>query len=98
MDFAERLSLWVSAFDAIGLQASLQSIRTLPAAAEGKAALARSPGTPDLADDFQKVPLGAGPGPSPRLRCQGRMRPTGRMRAMRPITAATWSCSARWNR
>jgi hypothetical protein len=55
MDFAERLSLWVSAFDAIGLQASLQSIRTLPAAAQGKAALAQSPRTPDLADDFQKV-------------------------------------------
>ena len=55
MDFAERLSLWVSAFDAIGLQASLQSIRTLPAAAEGKVAPARGPRTPDLVDDFQKV-------------------------------------------
>ena len=55
MDFAERLSLWVSAFDAIGLQASLQSIRGLDTAADGKAAVARGLRTPDLADDFRKV-------------------------------------------
>jgi hypothetical protein len=53
MDFAERLSLWVSAFDAIGLQASLQSIRGL-GAADG-ATPARTARTPDLADDFQRV-------------------------------------------
>lgn len=30
MDFAERLSLWVSAFDAIGLQGTVQAARTAP--------------------------------------------------------------------
>lgn len=33
MDFAERLSLWLGAFDAIGLQAALQSIRAVETAA-----------------------------------------------------------------
>lgn len=36
MDFAERLSLWVNAFDAIGLRAAHQSIRTLNTAAPGR--------------------------------------------------------------
>ena len=55
MDFAERLSLWVSAFDAIGLQASLQGIRglaTAPAAPHGGA---RGSRTPDLAEDFRQA-------------------------------------------
>jgi len=33
MDFAERLSLWLNAFDAIGLQAAHQSIRSITVAA-----------------------------------------------------------------
>jgi len=36
MDFAERLGLWVNAFDAIGLQAAHQSIRTLTTVAPGR--------------------------------------------------------------
>lgn len=35
MDFAERLSLWVSAFDAIGLQGAQQAIRGIATAAPG---------------------------------------------------------------
>lgn len=38
MDFAERLSLWLNAFDAIGLQAAHQSIRSITAAAPGRPA------------------------------------------------------------
>ena len=41
MDFAERLSLWLNAFDAIGLQAAHQSLRTLRAAAPGRAGAQR---------------------------------------------------------
>ena len=37
MDFAERLSLWVSAFDAIGLQGTVQSARTAADAAGPRA-------------------------------------------------------------
>jgi hypothetical protein len=52
MDFAERLSLWLNAFDAIGLQGAHQAIRAMDAAAPG----ARGAGTrPDLAEDFQRV-------------------------------------------
>jgi len=36
MDFAERLSLWLNAFDAIGLQAAHQSIKAIKTAAPGK--------------------------------------------------------------
>ena len=55
MDLAERLGLWVNAFDAIGLQAAHQSIRTLTAAAP-----ARPPGPPhiptqDAAEDLAQV-------------------------------------------
>jgi hypothetical protein len=37
MDFAERLSLWLNAFDAIGLQSAHQTIRAIKSAAPGKA-------------------------------------------------------------
>jgi hypothetical protein len=56
MDFAERLSLWLNAFDAIGLQAAHQSIRaittTAPAASTRQA---RPPGAGDLAEDLRRV-------------------------------------------
>jgi hypothetical protein len=55
MDFAERLSLWVSAFDAIGLQASLQGIRGLATAPAAKPGAARGSRTPDLAEDFRQA-------------------------------------------
>jgi hypothetical protein len=51
MDFAERLSLWLNAFDAIGLQAAHQSIRTI----ESQPQPARAPRTPDLAEDLRRV-------------------------------------------
>ncbi|NPC58733.1 DUF3348 family protein [Caenimonas soli] len=41
MDFAERLSLWLNAFDAIGLQAAHQSIKAIKTAAPGKPSDAR---------------------------------------------------------
>lgn len=50
MDFAERLSLWLSAFDAIGLQAAQQSIRAVRAAAAGTPRSAQA-----LAEDVQRV-------------------------------------------
>jgi hypothetical protein len=73
MDFAERLSLWVSAFDAIGLQASLQGIRGLATAPAGPLGATRASRTPDLAEDFRQAravlaraiaqdPLSLGPG------------------------------------
>lgn len=55
MDFAERLSLWLNAFDAIGLQAAHQSIKTLtqPAPPTGTR---RRPATPEaLEQDVQRV-------------------------------------------
>ncbi|AMO22465.1 DUF3348 domain-containing protein [Ramlibacter solisilvae] len=53
MDFAERLSLWLNAFDAIGLQSAHQAIRSLDAAAGTVAVRASRSG--DLADDLQRV-------------------------------------------
>lgn len=50
LDVAERLSLWVNAFDAIRLQAGHQSIAGLRAAAPARMARA-----PALADDLQRV-------------------------------------------
>lgn len=54
MDFAERLSLWLGAFDAIELQATHQAVRamTAPAAAQqaGRAGAGTSP-----AEDLQRV-------------------------------------------
>lgn len=54
MDFAERLSLWLGAFDAIGLQATHQAVRAMaapaPAQPAGRAAARVSP-----AQDLQRV-------------------------------------------
>lgn len=52
LDVAERLSLWVNAFDAIRLQAAHQSIAAMRSAAP---AHARKPRTPALAQDVQRV-------------------------------------------
>ena len=52
LDVAERLSLWVNAFDAIRLQAAHQSIANLRAAAPAQPRKARAPA---LADDVQRV-------------------------------------------
>lgn len=54
MDFAERLSLWLNAFDAIGLQAAHQAIRSIATTAEGKPA-ARPPRAESIAEDVQRV-------------------------------------------
>ena len=54
MDFAERLSLWLNAFDAIGLQSAQQAIRSIATAADGKPG-ARPPRAEDLAEDVQRV-------------------------------------------
>jgi hypothetical protein len=55
MDFAERVSQWLNAFDAIGLQAAHQAIHGMEAAPSGRGAAVRgaSPGT--LAEDVQRV-------------------------------------------
>lgn len=54
MDFAERLSLWLGAFDAIGLQATHQAVRAMqapaPAQPAGRSALRVAP-----AQDLQRV-------------------------------------------
>lgn len=55
MDFAERLSLWVNAFDAIGLQAAQQSIQAITTAAAGQPAAARPPRLDALQEDFQRA-------------------------------------------
>ena len=54
MDFAERLSLWLNAFDAIGLQAAHQAIRSIATAANAKPA-ARSPRAEGIAEEVQQV-------------------------------------------
>lgn len=51
MDFAERLSLWLNAFDAIQLQAVHQEIRGITTAAPGR----RAAGTLDLDEEFRQV-------------------------------------------
>lgn len=53
MDFAERLSLWLNAFDAIGLQAAHQAVRAVATPASGKPPAART--STQLAEDFQRV-------------------------------------------
>lgn len=58
MDFAERMSLWFNAFDAIRLQAVHQSIRSVPAAPGAAAPARRTAGTRQaqaLAENFQRV-------------------------------------------
>jgi len=55
MDFAERLSLWFNAFDAINLQALHQGIRGIQAAAPAPARNARGARTANLDEDFRQV-------------------------------------------
>ena len=55
MDFAERLGLWLNAFDAIGLQAAHQSIRAIRSAAPGTPLDARSRRGQTVDEDFQQV-------------------------------------------
>jgi hypothetical protein len=55
MDFAERLSLWLNAFDAIGLQAAHQSIRAIRTAAPAEPADARSRRSRSVEEDFREV-------------------------------------------
>ena len=55
MDFAERLSLWLNAFDAIGLQAAHQSIRAIDTQAPAKPSEVRPIRRPSPADDFRRV-------------------------------------------
>lgn len=55
MDFAERLSLWWSAFDAIGLQAAHQSIKAITTAAPGKPSGARGRLAQPVDEDVQRV-------------------------------------------
>lgn len=55
MDFAERLSLWLNAFDAIGLQAAHRSIRAIQAVAPGKLPHPRSALPGALEEDVRRV-------------------------------------------
>jgi hypothetical protein len=55
MDFAERLSLWVNAFDAIGLQSAQQSIRAIRTPAPGQPRDARPAAAAALAEDVQRA-------------------------------------------
>jgi hypothetical protein len=55
MDFAERLGVWLNAFDAIELQAAHQSIKAIRTAAPGKPAKARSTRAQSVDVDFQQV-------------------------------------------
>lgn len=54
-DFAERLSLWLDAFDAIRLQSAHQAIRGIRAAAPHPPAQRRDHRTGDLAEDLRRV-------------------------------------------
>jgi hypothetical protein len=55
MDVAERLGLWINAFDAIGLQAACQSIRGLAHAAPGRPPVPVHICAQELADDLAQV-------------------------------------------
>lgn len=55
MDFAERLSLWVSAFDAIGLQAAQRSIEAIRSAAPRRAGESRALRSHELQEDLQRA-------------------------------------------
>ena len=55
MDFAERMSLWFNAFDAIHLQALHQGIRGIQQAAPAPARSARAARTASLDEDFRQV-------------------------------------------
>lgn len=54
MDFAERLSLWLGAVDAIGLQATHQAVRAMQSAAPGPLT-ARGGGAASLVEDLRRV-------------------------------------------
>lgn len=55
MDFAERLSLWLNAFDAIGLQAAHQSLKSSPLPAAPAGGRRRAPTPQALEQDVQRV-------------------------------------------
>ena len=55
MDFAERLSLWLNAFDAIHLQSAHQAIRAVRGAAPAQVVPARGARTGDVAQDLERV-------------------------------------------
>lgn len=55
MDFAERLSLWLGAFDAIGLQSAHHAIRAIDAPAAPRAGRGRPPAAADLSADVERV-------------------------------------------
>lgn len=55
MDFAERLSLWLNAFDAIGLQAAHQSIKAVTAPASRNTPAARRGQAQSPEADLQRV-------------------------------------------
>lgn len=54
MDFAERLSLWLGAFDAIGLQATQQAVRAMATPAPAQPAVRAAAGM-SPAQDLQRV-------------------------------------------
>jgi hypothetical protein len=54
-DFAERLSLWVSAFDAIGLQAAQRAIEGIRTAAPRAAGESRAMRSHELQEDLQRA-------------------------------------------
>lgn len=54
-DVAERLGRWLGAFDAVGLQAGHQAIRSIHTAAARKPGEARAPGADALTGDLQRV-------------------------------------------
>lgn len=58
MDLAERLGLWVNAFDAIGLQAAHQSIRTLTSVAPRRPSDPVPASTKTLTEDLARVRAG----------------------------------------
>jgi erythromycin esterase-like protein len=55
MDVAERLGLWLNAFDAIGLQASQQAIRSIDTPVSRKPSHARLQPADSLAEDVQRL-------------------------------------------
>ncbi len=55
MDFAERLSLWLNAFDAIALQSAQQAIRAIRTAAPPRPGEPRPPTAATLAEDLARV-------------------------------------------
>lgn len=54
-DFAQRLGLWLNAFDAIGLHAAHRSIKAIATPAPDKTSQGRATGDPSLDEDLQRV-------------------------------------------